>query len=154
MMIELNRILAATDFSACSHQALEYASEFARRFSAELHLLHVADDLHDLFPHAGGTIPVETIARVEAETDAALTRAADSLEESGRQVHRSVVRGVPFVEIIRYARERDIDLIVIGTHGRTGLQQAMMGSVAERVVRKAPCPVLVVRTSGQQFVMP
>jgi nucleotide-binding universal stress UspA family protein len=153
-MIGLNRILVATDFSTCSHEALEYASELARRFAAELHLLHVADDPHNVFPHAGGTIPVEELARAEAETDAALRRSAEVLEREGRQVQRSVVRGVPFVEIIRYAREHDIDLIVVGTHGRTGLQQALMGSVAERVVRKAPCPVLVVRASGHQFVMP
>jgi nucleotide-binding universal stress UspA family protein len=153
-MIELARILVATDFSACSHEALEYAGELAKRFSADLHLLHVAEDLHRLLPHPGGTIPAEMLAAAEAEADEALTHAAGVLEKTGRQVHRSVVRGMPFVEIIRYAREQDIDLIVIGTHGRTGLQQALMGSVAERVVRKASCPVLVVRASGHQFVMP
>ena len=153
-MIELNRILAATDFSACSHEALEYAGELEKRFSAELHLLHVADDPHALLPHAGAAIPVEVLASAEAQTVEALTRAAEFLEKEGRQVYRSVVRGVPFLEIIRYAREHDIGLIVIGTHGRTGLQQAMIGSVAERVVRKAPCPVMVVRSSGHQFVMP
>lgn len=153
-MIELNRILAATDFSACSHEALEYAGELAKRFSAELHLLHVADDPNTLLPHSGGTIPAAALANAAVQTDEALRRAAEFLEQAGRQVHRSVIRGTPFLEIIRYAREHDIDLIVIGTHGRTGLQQAMIGSVAERVVRKAPCPVLVVRASGHQFVMP
>ncbi len=153
-MITLNRVLAATDFSPCSHEALEYAGELAGRFSAELHLVHVAEDPHALLPHSGATIPVEALAKAKEQTDEALTRAAELLEQAGRHVERSVVRGNPFLEIIRYAREHDIDLIVIGTHGRTGLQQALMGSVAERVVRKAPCPVLVVRASGHQFVMP
>ena len=68
-MVELNRILVATDFSACSHEALEYAGELAKRFSAELHLLHVAEDPHVLLPHSGGTIPAEALASAEAQTD-------------------------------------------------------------------------------------
>ena len=62
--------------------------------------------------------------------------------------------GVPFLEIIRYAKELEIDLIVLGTHGRTGLAHVLLGSVAERVVRKSPCPVLTVHPKGHQFVMP
>ena len=62
--------------------------------------------------------------------------------------------GTPFVEIVRHAKENDVDLIVMGTHGRTGLVHALIGSVAEKVVRKAPCPVLTVRPEGHQFIMP
>ena len=68
-------------------------------------------------------------------------------------VTKAFVEGRPFVEIIRYARENEIDLIVISTHGRTGLKHALFGSVAEKVVRKAPCPVLVVKRQERDFVM-
>jgi nucleotide-binding universal stress UspA family protein len=82
----------------------------------------------------------------------------DRLEVPGaeqvRQVVREVQSGPPFVEIVRYAKEHDVDLIVMGTHGRTGIAHALIGSVAEKVVRKAPCPVLTVRPEGHQFVMP
>jgi nucleotide-binding universal stress UspA family protein len=74
--------------------------------------------------------------------------------EHAKRVTRSVIRGTPFVEIVRYAREQNVDLIVMGTHGRTGLEHALIGSVTEKVVRKAPCPVLTVRPEGHQFVMP
>ena len=73
---------------------------------------------------------------------------------AGRTVIQAVVEGSPKVEIIRYARKQDIDLIVLSTHGRTGLSHVIMGSVAESVVRTAPCPVLTVRPEGHQFVMP
>ena len=69
-------------------------------------------------------------------------------------VTREVLMGHPFVEIIRYAREQDVDCIVLGTHGRSGLSHLLLGSVAERVVRKAPCPVLTVRHPEHEFVMP
>ena len=62
--------------------------------------------------------------------------------------------GTPFLEVIRYAKDHDIDLVIVGTHGRTGLVHVLMGSVAEKIVRKAPCPVLAVRPEGHQFVMP
>jgi nucleotide-binding universal stress UspA family protein len=69
-------------------------------------------------------------------------------------LERAIEMGIPFVEIVRHARKKNIDLIVIGTHGRTGLDHMLLGSVAEKVVRKAPCPVLTVRPEGHQFVMP
>jgi universal stress protein A len=73
---------------------------------------------------------------------------------AGRKVIQAVLEGSPIVEIVRYARKQDIDLIVLSTHGRSGLDHVIMGSVAENVVRTAPCPVLTVRPTGHQFVMP
>jgi nucleotide-binding universal stress UspA family protein len=77
-------------------------------------------------------------------------------EAGGRvkDVEKIVERGVPFVEIIRTAKEKKADLIVIGTHGRTGIDHMLFGSTAEKVVRKAPCPVLTVRIAGKEFKMP
>ena len=83
-----------------------------------------------------------------------LQKLVDSKPLLGKKVIHHVLDGHPLVEIVRYAREKSIDLIVIGTHGRTGLAHVLMGSVAENVVRKAACPVLTVRPSGHQFVMP
>jgi nucleotide-binding universal stress UspA family protein len=74
--------------------------------------------------------------------------------ENGRPVVRAARVGAAFLEIIEYVREQEIDLVVIGTHGRSGLMHILMGSVAERIVRKSPCPVLTVKPEGHQFVMP
>ncbi len=80
--------------------------------------------------------------------------AAEHLADAGFPVMTEVQMGRPFIEIIRYAREKKIDLIVLGTHGRSGLKHVLLGSVAERVVRKAPCPVLTIRHPEHEFVMP
>ena len=89
-----------------------------------------------------------------AAAEKALAGVLDPKWSAGRTVIQAVVEGSPKVEIIRYARKQNIDLIVLSTHGRTGLAHVIMGSVAETVVRTAPCPVLTVRPEGHQFVMP
>ncbi|HET7318751.1 MAG TPA: universal stress protein, partial [Nitrospirota bacterium] len=75
-------------------------------------------------------------------------------QASVKEVEKMVVRGVPFVEIIKTAKDKNADMIVIGTHGRTGIDHMLFGSTAEKVVRKAPCPVLAVRIAGKEFKMP
>ncbi len=150
-MITLERILLPTDFSECSARARSYACELARRFTAEVHLLHVASPI--TVPGYVGPLP-EELLRAEENARRELDEWDDPSFEQAKAVVRSVLTGTPFVEIVRYARERNVDLIVMGTHGRSGLTQALIGSVAEKVVRKAPCPVLTVRPEGHQFVMP
>ncbi|MEZ6059817.1 MAG: universal stress protein [Planctomycetaceae bacterium] len=150
-MIELQRILVATDFSEHSDNAVRYAAEFAKVFGSELHLLHVAERVPIMYGEGGAVTP-----EIESE---AITRAQgmlnDLLADSvNLKVERSVVPGHPFVEICRYAKDHDIDLIVIGTHGRGAFAHLLMGSVAERVVRKAKCPVMTVREGEHEFVMP
>lgn len=151
-MIKLERILMPTDFSECSSQACAYASEIARRFDAELLLLHVVPPAPTAYTYAA-PISTDTLFPVEpAEKE--LNEFDVPEGDKISRLSRDVVQGVPFVEIIRQAREKGVGLIVMGTHGRTGLTHVLLGSVAEKVVRKAPCPVLTVRPEGHQFVMP
>ena len=156
-MITLNKILVPTDFSDFSKPALAYGCAMAARFEAELHLLHVVPDPAMLIPEAAAF----SVEAMQDQTDAMANDANVSLGklpgegwENGRPVVRAVRVGTAFMEIIDYAKTEDIDLIVIGTHGRSGLMHVLMGSVAERIVRKSPCPVLTVKPEGHQFVMP
>jgi nucleotide-binding universal stress UspA family protein len=151
-MIRIERILVPTDFSEHSMQAIRYACEIADRFSAELHLLNVVQPVVLATPYAGA-VPEEALYPVPG-AEKELAELTDPGFEKVKAIERTVRMGTPFVEIVRHAKENDIDLIVMGTHGRGVLMHALIGSVAERVVRKAPCPVLTVRPEGHQFVMP
>jgi len=154
-MIRLNRVLVPTDFSEFSRLAVTYACAMAERFGAQLHVLHVVPDPAMLVPEAA----VFWVESMQAQSDRLVTDAQKLLRQipEGSQGSQPVIRdvrvGAAFLEIIDYAKSQDIDLIVIGTHGRSGLSHILMGSVAERVVRAAPCPVLSVKPSGHQFVM-
>jgi len=150
-MITLERILVPTDFSECAERARSYACELARRFGAELHLLHVVPPVS--LPGYVGPVPDELLQPEEGARQE-LEKWNDPAFEHAKGVVRSVTTGTPFVEIVRHARDQAVDLIVIGTHGRSGLTHMLLGSVTEKVVRKAPCPVLTVRPEGHQFVMP
>lgn len=155
MTIRLQRILLPTDFSSYSAAATKYACELATKFAAELHLLHSLETHVSTTPSFGMglALPVHIQeSRIAAEN--ALTSVLDPQWSAGRTVVQAVVEGSPKVEIVRYARKHDIDLIVLATHGRSGLAHVIIGSVAESVVRTAPCPVLTVRPEGHQFVMP
>jgi nucleotide-binding universal stress UspA family protein len=155
-MIKLEKILVPTDMSEFSEHALRYACEFARRFDAELHLLNVVQDVVAMVPEPGMAFPApgEYMHELQQASEQALDKLPDPDWVGGVSVVRDVRIGTPFVEIVRYAKAVEIDLIVIGTHGRSGLAHVLLGSTAERVVRKAPCPVLSVRPEGHDFVMP
>jgi len=150
-MITLERILVPTDFSECAEQARSYAAELAKRFASEVHLLHVVAPL--ALPGYVGPIPEDLLHPEEGARKELEAWDEPALKEA-KQVIRAVSMGTPFVEVIRYARDRNVDLIVMGTHGRSGIAHALIGSVTERVVRKSPCPVLTVRPEAHQFVMP
>lgn len=155
-MIRLSKILVPTDFSDFSRFGLDYALALAARFEAELHLLNVVEDPTIFVPDPTMLgVAAVAIPPGELEKDA-LTKLATLPGDldNGHSIQRIVRHGSPFVEIVRYARDSSADLIVMGTHGRTGLNHILLGSVAERVVRKAPCPVLTVRPQEHQFVMP
>lgn len=155
MAIRIQRILLPTDFSTYSATATRYACELATRFDAELHLLHSLE-VH-LSTTPGFVMGLDLPTYVHESRKAAeqsLTSVLDPQWLAGRKVVQAIVDGSPKVEIVRYARTHDIDVIVLATHGRSGLAHVLIGSVAESVVRTAPCPVLTVRPEGHQFVMP
>jgi nucleotide-binding universal stress UspA family protein len=149
-MTEIKRILLPTDFSDDSRYAARYAADLAARFEARIHCLHVNAIPADLVGSEGAWAS-ETASRFVASLAADNRRALEAFVRD----HLSDLRvetvfidgGTPYRKIVEYAGRHDMDLIVISTHGRTGLRHALLGSVAERVVRWAPCPVLVVKRS-------
>ena len=155
-MIRIQRILVPTDFSEFSKHSIRYGCELARKFEAELHLLNVVEDIYPIIPEPGTPVPIngEYLAGLKESSERAIQRIPGDELAQGLTIKREVLSGTPFLEIIRYARKHEIDLIVLGTHGRSGLVHALMGSVAEKIVRKSPCPVLTVRPEGHDFVMP
>jgi nucleotide-binding universal stress UspA family protein len=147
-MPEWKKICCAVDFADPSRVAMEQAADFARRFEAELTLLHVLVSP----PSAATDILVSSrgLAAVEAEKAQEMLAAwrADAERRAGRQVRSRVLWGDPAGQIVRHARDERCDLLVIGTHGRTGVARLVLGSVAEHVARQSPCPVLVVHDHG------
>lgn len=155
-MIRIQKILFPTDLSDAAAEAQVYACSLAEQYGAELHVLSVVQDVTLVSPDPSNpwVIPASSLDEIKESVLRALEPIPDPRWADGRQVVKLVRSGVPFLEIIRYAKEANIDLIVIGTHGRTGLSHVLLGSVAEKVVRKAPCPVLSVHPKDHQFVMP
>lgn len=153
----MKSILLPTDFSNPAAQAAAYAYAFVDKFGAELHVLHVIERLASSLPEVVLDLSESLekyFEKAEVRALENLSNSVDPMWEKGKRVTLATREGAPFVQIVQYAREHGIDLIVMGTHGRSGLPHAIMGSVAERVVRKAPCPVLTVRPADHEFEMP
>jgi nucleotide-binding universal stress UspA family protein len=142
-MIHIKRILAPTDFSESSFAAAHYALELAEALGAELHLLYVIEPPVYYSPAFGGYIPDRT--DLQAYAAAGLEGMTIADEPRDVKIIRRSVEGVAASTIIEDAQEHNIDMIVIGTHGHSAVRRFFMGSVAERVVRHASCPVLAVR---------
>ena len=151
----VKKILFPTDFSETAAYAWEHAATFAKEFEAEVLLLHVQVPMH---PTAEAYLTGEQWERLYQET------AKEAAEQMQKLVQAEALKpdqakielraGIAFEQIVKAAREVAADLVVMGTHGRTGLAHALIGSVAEKVVRKAPCPVLTVRHPAFKFQMP
>ncbi len=148
MANKYRRILVPTDFSESSRSALDAAIGLLESGSI-LHVCHVVDDVPLSYGYIG-TAAMGPDVRTRMSKEAARELESFSLDELpvGAEIHRTVVHGAPYAAILKFAKEIDADLIVMATHGRTGIKHALIGSVAERVVRKAPCPVLVVRPAA------
>lgn len=162
-MIALSRILVATDFSESSAAALKYGVALARMFGARLHVLHAAGR-HEVQVMVERQRVIDTFLQDPASTEVHHNAARELMSEllaaeDVDAVHPEFVLRAcgpagPWAEIVRYAKERELDLIIVGTHGRGMLGHLLMGSVAEKVVRMAPCPVLTVRHPQHDFVLP
>ena len=153
--IMFNRILVPTDFSDSSDAALEYARALAQKFDASLFLLHVIEPTFTAGAFTNEMYVPETPGMYAVLLKEALSKFAHRVRPSDRARYAAtteVITGPCAGTIVQYAADRDIDLIVMGTHGRTGLAHLLMGSVAEHVVRAAPCPVLTTRGTGKERI--
>jgi nucleotide-binding universal stress UspA family protein len=140
-------ILVPLDFSAPSEQALDSAIELAHKLEARVTLLHV------VHPPTLGTVPevgqgvayASLMEQLEADANQAMDTSNQRARDAGLKSKSALIHGVPFQQIVDFARDQQADLIIMGTHGHTGLKHVLLGSVAEKVVRLAPCAVLVTR---------
>jgi len=155
-MLTLKTVLVPTDFSEASESALRYGKAMAEAFGASLHVVHV---MEDLLAHAwAAEVYVSSMPQlrdeIEKESRQRLAALLTDAERTTLRAETALLAGNPFLEIIRYAKAHGVDLIVMGTHGRGPIAHMLLGSVAEKVVRKSPCPVLTVREAQHEFVMP
>ncbi len=151
------KILLCTDFSENSHWAFTYALNLAKTFKSKLLILHVTPEpVHP--DQLSIYLPQEKLEELKASQKKELDKDLKThyLQKMKGFKNYEVIfqEGEPFLEIIQMARKESVDLIVMGTHGRTGLDHILFGSTAEKVVRKSPCPVLTIRLPGKQFLMP
>jgi universal stress protein A len=155
-MLTLKTVLVPTDFSQASESALRYGKAMAEAFGSSLHVVHV---MEDLLAHAwAAEVYVSSMPQlrdeIERESRQRLVALLTEEERKAFRAETALLAGNPFIEIIRYAKANSVDLIVMGTHGRGPIAHMLLGSVAEKVVRKSPCPVLTVRDAQHEFVMP
>jgi nucleotide-binding universal stress UspA family protein len=156
-MLTLKKVLVATDFSEPSDAALLYGRELATRFGATLHVLHVAQNVYLSTLGADNYVAMAPGLQQQIEDDArrSLHELLVDTDSSGPPTIAAILTSSsPAMTIVDYARDHDVDIIVMGTHGRGALGHLVMGSVAERVVRLAPCPVLTVRHPEHEFIRP
>jgi len=158
-MIAIKSILLPTDGSECFRKAMKYAFSIAKQHSAHVIALHVIDKRwEEEAGHALAGVGDEIIEKVrrgrDEEAQRILQEVLNAAENTGISVEIKLVTGVPFEDIVRLGKELSADLIIMGTHGRRGMSHLLLGSVAERVVRQAPCPVLTVRQKEHDFVVP
>jgi len=145
-MIQVRRILVPLDFSRHADSVLEWAAHLAKEHQSKLLLLHAYHLPVEFQQLEGAYLPQDFWASVKAEAEQNLNRYAEPLRTQGLSVDVIVREGYPATVIEEEAIERQADLIVIGTRGLSGLKHLLLGSIAERVVQKSPCPVLTVKT--------
>jgi nucleotide-binding universal stress UspA family protein len=145
------KIVCPIDFSEFTDEILKYAVNITKKFNAELHLIHIIPNLNYFTPYESFLTPENLVAiekNIEKEVEEDFEKVMKDIDMPLKKI---VKTGVTFVEIIDYIKEEDIDLVVMGTHGRSGIEHILIGSVAEKVVRKSPCPVLTIRPRGEKF---
>jgi nucleotide-binding universal stress UspA family protein len=158
-MVNFENVLVPTDFSEFSKYALDYAITIARTFEAKITLIHVTpereiDSIRQISPYLEPGKLEDLLKQRESEDRKQLDGFIPPELKKGIAVETIHKVGIPFVEIIRTAKEKRVDLIVMASHGRSGLSHILFGSVAEKVVRKSTCPVLSIRPPEHEFAMP
>lgn len=152
MELKINKILVPIDFSDYSKNSLRFAVNFTKSFNAKLYLVYVVEPVVYPPDFSMGQIAIPSIdLEMDKRAIEELNKLAEQDIPSDVEVKTIVKTGKPFIEIIETAEEEDIDLIIISTHGHTGVEHILFGSTAEKVVRKAPCPVLTVREPLKGF---
>ncbi len=150
MRIDIERILVPVDFSDHARAVLEWAAHLAEEHGSRILLLHVYHLPVEFQQLEGAYLPADFWSNVKSEAEQQLGVEAEELRGRGLEVEALVREGYPATVIVEEACTRRADLVVIGTHGHTGLKHLLLGSIAERVVQKAPCPVLTVKSSESQ----
>jgi universal stress protein A len=148
-MFKIKNILLPTDFSKLSLSAAEYATELAEQYGAKIHLLHVLEKTPPILTiHSLDLSEKKIIQTIEDEAKVSLGKAADKVKgKKNVEIEPVIKKGIDYEEIIKYAEEKKVDLIIIATHGRTGILHTLLGSVAEKVIRFSKKPVLVSKCS-------
>ena len=148
----IHKVLVPIDFSDYSKNALKYAAQFAHQFKAKMFLVYVVEPMIYPADFSMGQVAIpSTDIDLQKRGDEELNNLAKSLIDPSVEVEIIIKTGKPFVEINETAVEKDIDLIIMATHGHTGVEHLLFGSTAEKVVRKAPCPVLTLREPIKGF---
>ncbi len=151
-MEQIKKILVPIDFSDYSKNALKYATQFAKQFNAKIYLIYVVEPMIYPADFSMGQVAIpSTDIDLHSRAEEELKKLSKDIINSNSQVEILIKTGKPFVEIIEAASANDIDLIIIATHGHTGVEHLLFGSTAEKVVRKAPCPVLTLREPVKGF---
>ena len=148
------KILCPVDFSQFTQEVVDYAVDLAKKYGAELHVMHVVPNMTYFTPYESFLTPENLVAVEKKIQDDVERDFAKLLKNTDIPTKTAIRTGVAFVEIIDYAKTESIDLIVMGTHGRSGIEHILIGNVAEKVVRKSPCPVMTIRPKGKEFKMP
>ncbi|MCX5804612.1 MAG: universal stress protein [Proteobacteria bacterium] len=139
------KIVCPVDFSEFTDGIIKYAVSLAKKYDAELHLFHVIPNLNYFTPYESFLTPENLVLiekNIEKEVEKDFEKIIKGIDITVKKVIKT---GVTFVEIIDYIKEENIDLVVMGTHGRSGIEHILIGSVAEKILRKSPCPVLTIR---------
>lgn len=150
-MFNVKNILLPTDFSKLSLSAAQHAVDLAKQYGAKIHLMHVIEKTPPILTiHSLDLSEEKIIKSIEDDARESLNSTAAKLRESRADIQTVLKKGLDYEEIVNYSQQNGIDVIVIATHGRTGILHTLIGSVAEKVIRYAKCPVLVITPTDNE----
>lgn len=149
--MNIKKILCPTDFSDYSYEALDYAKDIAKTYNSKLYVLHV---IFEPAEYTGFYVPHISFDKIKSEIEIGAKKYIDEMRETKlrgvENVETIIIFGLPDEEIVKFATDKDIDLIVIGSAGKRGIEKFVFGSTAEKVVKKSPCPVLCVKMRNEK----